>query len=118
MQRLAVAPRKEAGEGGEEPALGIGRSSPAHLPSQDGDLLPEELVLPVKVDGNGIVTVAGKKIDRADLPKLIAKKQASEPKLVVTLHTDKDTRYGAFLQVLQALRNGGADKIAILDPGR
>ena len=38
--------------------------------------------------------------------------------MVVTLHTDKDTRYGAFLQVMQALRKGGADKIAIMDPGR
>ena len=35
----------EAGEEGDEPALGIGRSSPAHLPSQDDDLLPQELVL-------------------------------------------------------------------------
>ena len=80
--------------------------------------LPEELVLPVKVDRKGIVTVSGKQIDGADLPKLIAQKQAKEPKLVVTLHTDTDTSYAAFLQVLQALKKGGADKIAIQDPGR
>ena len=100
----------------------IGEAVPIMLPPdkarQKLATLPEDQILHVKIDSQGIQTVGGKKIDGADLPKFIAKKQANEPRLVVVLHTENKTRYGAFLQTLQGLKKGGADKIAIQDPGK
>ncbi|MEN8007958.1 MAG: M56 family metallopeptidase [Candidatus Krumholzibacteriota bacterium] len=99
----------------------LGEAVPMVLPPEKArkklEKMPKELILPVKVDGAGVLTVNDRQVDGADLPKVIARKMAKEPKLVVTLHTDKDTHYGAFVQVLQALRKGGANKIAIQDPG-
>jgi len=100
----------------------IGEAVPIMLPPEKARQklanLPEDQVRHLKVDGEGILTVGAKKIDGADLPKLIAKKLANEPRLVVVLHTEPETRYGAFLQTLQGLKKGGADKIAIQDPGK
>jgi biopolymer transport protein ExbD len=78
--------------------------------------LPKEQVMPVKVDAKGVVTVGGEKVKGADLAKVTAKRMKAEPMTVVTLHTEMDTTYGAFVQVLEALRMGGADKIMIGDP--
>jgi biopolymer transport protein ExbD len=78
--------------------------------------LPEDMILPVKVDAAGVLTVRGKKIKGASLPDVIKKELQMNDKLVVTLHTERDTRYGAFLQVLGGLKEGGATRIAIQDP--
>jgi biopolymer transport protein ExbD len=98
----------------------LGEAVPVMLPPDKAReklaSLPPEQVLKVKVNGEGVITVDGKQIDGADLPKLIHKKIAKEPHLVVSLHTESETRYGAFLQTLQGIKKGGADKIAILDP--
>lgn len=72
--------------------------------------------MPVKVDAKGVVTVDGKKVKGADLAKVVQKQMQAEPMTVVTLHTEMDTTYGAFVQVLEELRKGGADKIVIGDP--
>jgi beta-lactamase regulating signal transducer with metallopeptidase domain/biopolymer transport protein ExbD len=100
----------------------LGEAVPMVLPPDKArkklQSLPEDQILKVKVDAAGVVTVGGKKIAGEDLPKLIQKKMDKEPYLVVVLNTENETKYGAFLQTLQGLRKGGADKIAIQDPGK
>jgi beta-lactamase regulating signal transducer with metallopeptidase domain/biopolymer transport protein ExbD len=100
----------------------LGQAVPVVLPPEKAlkklASMPEEMILNVKVNPKGVLTVADTKVAGEDLPKLIKKKLAEEPKLVVALHTEPETRYGAFLQVLQGLKKGGATRIAILDPGR
>jgi len=100
----------------------IGEAVPMMLPpdkvKQKLASLPDDMILNVKVDAAGVLTVNGKKTAGADLPKVVAKNMQAEPKLVVSVHTENETRYGAFLQTLQGLKKGGANKIAIQDPGR
>ena len=100
----------------------LGQSVPMVLPPEKAlkklASMPEDMILNVKVDPAGVLTVDGAKVAGEDLPKLIKNKLTKEPKLVVALHTETDTRYGAFLQVLQGLKKGGATRIAVLDPGR
>ena len=80
--------------------------------------LPEGMVVEVKVYATGATTVGGKKVAGADLVKVIEKELVREEHLVVALHTDRDTHYGAFIQVLDSLKKAGATRIAIQDPGR
>ena len=100
----------------------LGQAVPMVLPPEKARKklasLPGDMVLNVKVDSAGVLTVADTKLAGADLPKLIKNKLAKEPKLVVALHTERETSYGAFLQVLQGLKKGGATRIAIQDPDR
>ena len=64
-----------------------------------GESIPVRGV-PVKSGGNFLKPspVNTKQIDGVDLPKLIHKKIGHEPHLVVVLHTDSDTKYGAFFR--------------------
>lgn len=98
-----------------------GKKMKMALPSGDMERklasLPEGQVLPVHVNCDGVVTVGGKKIKSANVGKTVASAMKDEPNLVVALHTDKDTHYGAFVQVLEGLKKSGCEKIAIQDPG-
>lgn len=98
----------------------LGEAVPMVLPPDKAreklEKLPKEMVLPVEVDAAGVVTVGGKKTAGVDVTKVVMKRMQAEPKTVVTLHTEKDTTYGAFVQVLESLKKGGADKIMIADP--
>lgn len=78
--------------------------------------LPDNLVMHVAVDGAGVLTVGGEQVPGRKLASETARAIDREPKLVVALHTSRETRYGAFVQVLGSLKQGGATRIAILDP--
>ena len=99
----------------------LGEVVPMMLPPDEArkklQSLPKEKVLRVKVDGEGVVTIQGKKIKGAKVSDQIRKLLTKDDHLVVALHTDPDTKYGAFVQVLHSLKKGGAGKIAIADPG-
>jgi hypothetical protein len=70
-ERPTVAPGEEAGEEGQEPALGVGGTSSINLTSDDRELLAEKLVLSSKVS-TGSNKVANKSECAADEPKCAA----------------------------------------------
>ena len=80
--------------------------------------LPEEDLVRVKVDGKGVLTVDGRKTAGADLPDVVSKRLEKRSTVVFVLQTERDTTYGAFVQVLDGLKSGGATRIAVDDPGR
>jgi len=79
--------------------------------------LSDEDVARIHVDGAGMVTWDGKKIPGAKLGAWVQKRLQESPNTVFVLQTDDDTRYGAFVQVLAGLQEGGAKRIAVSDPG-
>jgi len=72
----------------------------------------------VAVAVDGILTINGKKTPGAHLTKIVQKEIQKEEFLVVVLETDRDTEYGAFVQVLDDLKKAGATRIAIEDPSK
>ncbi|MBU8870022.1 MAG: M56 family metallopeptidase [Gemmatimonadales bacterium] len=99
----------------------LGEAIPLVLPPDEArkrlKTMPEEKVIRVKVDNKGVVQVRGKKTAGAHVSEQIRKLLAKDERRIVILHTDPDTKYGAFVQVLDSLKKAGADKIAIPDPG-
>jgi len=98
----------------------LGESVPMVLPPDKAKEklknLDPEFIVHVKVDGQGVVTIANEKVHGAQVSKVIAKAMQENTYRIVVLHTDADTKYGAFVQVLREVKVGGADKIAIADP--
>ena len=98
----------------------LGQSLAMALPPEKAvkklDSLPEKQVMRVKVDGQGVVTMNGRKTKGAKVAGVVASALDQEPEMVFALHTDGDTHFGAFVQVLDGLKEGGATRIAILDP--
>ena len=77
--------------------------------------IPEDMIIHVKVDNMGIVTINRQEVAGARVPDVVGKLMQDNPNSVVILHTKKDTHYGAFVQVLGYLRDGGATRIAVAD---
>ena len=103
---------KYVGELGKAIAMNI---PPAKMNKKLAEM-PQDLVMRVKVDGQGVLMVDGKKTKGAKLSKVVSQALDTTPQLVVALATDRDTKYGAFVQVLDSLKQGGATRIAIQDP--
>lgn len=99
----------------------LGEAVPMVLPPDEARkklaALPEQKLIRVRVDDQGIVTIADKKVAGGHVTDVVKKMLTKEAHRVVVLHTDPDTKYGAFVQVLDALKKAGADKIALPDPG-
>lgn len=78
--------------------------------------LPPEQVVQVRVDAEGGVFLGEQKIKPQKLSAAVKKLLAEDPHRVFVLHTQPETRYAAFVQTLDALQQGGAEKIAVADP--
>jgi beta-lactamase regulating signal transducer with metallopeptidase domain/biopolymer transport protein ExbD len=98
----------------------LGQSLPMVLPPEKVNKklaqLPDHQKLHIMVDGAGVVTIDGKKTKGAKVGQVVAKALQESPEMVVALHTEGDTTFGAFIQTLESLKKGGATRIAILDP--
>ena len=77
---------------------------------------PDKIVH-VHVYADGTLTLDGEKIIADKMPNWIDKLMQEDPDRIVVIHTEPDTRYGALVQTLDAVRKGGATKISLADPG-
>ncbi len=77
--------------------------------------MPQDMIIHVTVDNKGIVTINNREVAGARIPEVVGKLVQDNPQRVVLFHTNKDTRYGAFVQVLGYLKDAGAARIAITD---
>jgi biopolymer transport protein ExbD len=70
----------------------------------------------VMVNADGLPVLAGKKTPLAKLGEVVQKQLQMNPHLVVALSCDAETPYESFAAALVALKQAGAERIAILPP--
>lgn len=99
---------------------GHGYGAPLVLPPADLEerlaKMGEEVKASLIVAASGEVTLDGEAVEMKDLSRIVAKRLEKVPPLVVLLQTEKKTVYKDFLDVLTALKEAGAQRIAIQEP--
>ena len=68
------------------------------------------------VNAAGEVLVDGEQVEMNDVSRLIREKIAENDNLIVSVKTDRLTRYEAYIQVLDELRIANATRISIAEP--
>ena len=84
-----------------------------NLPSGDfAAAEPSENII-VSVTENNIIYLNGKLIDPLKLTENVAAELKKEPQKIVVLEADKNVLHGKVIRVMDLLKKGGAEKIAI-----
>jgi len=84
-----------------------------NLPSGDfAAAEPSENII-VSVTENNIIYLNGKLIDPLKLTENVAAELKKEPEKIVVLEADKNVLHGKVIRVMDLLKKGGAEKIAI-----
>ncbi|MBE0565775.1 MAG: biopolymer transporter ExbD, partial [Krumholzibacteria bacterium] len=96
--------------------------TPKVLPPEKANQLQQKVaaedLATVRVDAAGVVTVDGEPVPGAKLAAVVGKRLAARPDTVFLLQSERGTAYGAFVQVLAGLQEGGATRIAVEDPAK
>jgi biopolymer transport protein ExbD len=80
-------------------------------PPPPPDALPP---LVLTVDGRGVTKVNGEEIPRAELAHRLVRMLNARPDKVVFFDADEDMPYGEALEVMDVVRGGGVETLAVL----
>ncbi len=78
--------------------------------------IPKENLANMLVNAQGQVLLDGEVIEIRDISRIVREKIAGNPNLVISLKTDKETRYEDYVHVLDQLKEAEAKKISIAEP--
>lgn len=78
--------------------------------------IPKENLANMLVNAQGQVLLDGEVIEIRDISRIIREKIANNPNLVISLKTDRKTRYEDYVHVLDQLKEAEAKKISIAEP--
>jgi biopolymer transport protein ExbD len=84
-----------------------------NLPSGDFAAAESSENLIVTITENNTIYFNGKLIDPLKLTESVAAKIKEEPERIVVLEADKNVLHGKVIRVMDLLKKGGAEKIAI-----
>lgn len=68
------------------------------------------------VNAQGQVLLDGEIIEINEISRIVREKIQANPNLVISLKTDKETRYEDYVHVLDQLKEAEAKKISIAEP--
>jgi len=84
-----------------------------NLPSGDFAAVEPSKNITVTITENNTIYLNGKLIDPLKITESIATELKKEPEKIVVLEADKNVLHGKVISVMDLLKKGGADKIAI-----
>jgi len=70
------------------------------------------------INAEGKVMIDEQEVDIPMIKNIIQEKIAQNPKLIVSVKTDENTRYRYYIQVLDQLKQANARKISIAEPAK
>jgi biopolymer transport protein ExbD len=75
--------------------------------------IPARHIAQLVIDRSGGVTLDGREIEISELDEVVKRFVSEDPLLVVSLHADREAKYGQYVSVLHQLKKGGAERIFI-----
>ncbi len=76
----------------------------------------KENVTNLLINARGQVLLDGQMVDIAQIKQIIRDKLAQRPQLIVSVKTDRNTKYDVYIKVLDQLKQAGATRISIAEP--
>lgn len=84
--------------------------------STDEIKIPKKNIANLLINSAGAVLIDGEIIEMRDIARVIKERIQDNPKLIVSIKTDKLTKYEVYIDVLDRLKKADAKKISIADP--
>ncbi len=76
----------------------------------------KENVTNLLINARGQVLLDGQMVDISQIKQIIREKLAERPQLIVSVKTDRNTKYDVYIKVLDQLKQAGATRISIAEP--
>ncbi|HFE52417.1 MAG TPA: biopolymer transporter ExbD [Bacteroidetes bacterium] len=76
----------------------------------------KENVTNLLINARGQVLLDGQMVDIGQIKQIIRQKLAERPQLIVSVKTDRNTKYEVYIKVLDQLKQAGATRISIAEP--
>lgn len=86
-------------------------------PAQSEELkMAKENIANLLINAAGNVAIDGEIVEIRDITRIIKDRLQSNPLLVVSVKTDKQTRYDVYLDVIDKLKKAEAKRISLAEP--
>jgi biopolymer transport protein ExbD len=86
-------------------------------PSKTDEIkIPKKNIANLLINSAGAVLIDGEIVEMRDISRVIKERIQDNPKLIVSIKTDKLTKYDVYIDVLDRLKKADAKKISIADP--
>ncbi len=89
------------------------------LPSEGKDPTPRDRILNVLVNNFNQIAIDGVHVSKNELKQRVRSRLSDQPKLIVSLKTDRQTSYQSYITVLESIKEAYGDKtpkISIVPP--
>lgn len=78
--------------------------------------IPPKNIANLLINAAGNVLIDGEVVEINDITRLIKERILENPKLIVSIKTDRLTKYDVYIHVLDKIKKAGAKKISIAEP--
>jgi biopolymer transport protein ExbD len=86
-------------------------------PSKTDEIkIPKKNIANLLINAAGAVLIDGEIVEMRDITRVIKERIQDNPKLIVSIKTDRLTKYDVYVDVLDKLKKADAKKISIADP--
>ena len=86
-------------------------------PSKTDEIkIPKKNIANLLINSAGAVLIDGEIVEMRDIARVIKERIQDNPKLIVSIKTDRLTKYDVYIDVLDRLKKADAKKISIADP--
>ena len=86
-------------------------------PSKTDEIkIPKKNIANLLINAAGAVLIDGEIVEIRDIARIIKERIQDNPKLIVSIKTDRHTKYDVYIDVLDKLKKAEARKISIADP--
>lgn len=86
-------------------------------PSKTDEIkIPKKNIANLLINSAGAVLIDGEIVEMRDIARIIKERIQDNPKLIVSIKTDRLTKYEVYVDVLDRLKKADAKKISIADP--
>jgi biopolymer transport protein ExbD len=86
------------------------------LPDLEEIKVPKRNISNLWINQAGEILLDKTRIEIADISHIIKEKIMENPNLIVSVQSDRKTKYDVYIDVLDRLKKAGATKISIADP--
>ena len=84
--------------------------------STDEIKIPKKNIANLLINSAGAVLIDGEVVEMRDIARVIKERIQDNPKLIVSIKTDRLTKYDVYVDVLDRLKKADAKKISIAEP--
>lgn len=86
-------------------------------PSKTDEIkIPKKNIANLLINSAGAVLIDGEVVEMRDIARIIKERIQDNPKLIVSIKTDRLTKYNVYIDVMDRLKKADAKKISIADP--